>query len=72
MRSPRRASVPTSRREVIDIKCRMTGLRPDCTVVVATVRALKHHGGVDKAELNTPNVEALKKGFRTFCSMSRT
>ena len=47
----------------IDIKCRMTGLRPDCAVVVATVRALKHHGGVDKAELNTPNVEALKKGL---------
>lgn len=47
----------------IDIKCRMTGLRPDCAVVVATVRALKHHGGAAKAELNTPNLEALEKGL---------
>ncbi len=47
----------------IDIKCRMTGLRPDCAVIVATVRALKHHGGVAKADLNTPNLEALEKGL---------
>lgn len=47
----------------IDIKCRMTGLRPDCVVIVATVRALKHHGGVAKADLNTPNLEALEKGL---------
>lgn len=47
----------------IDIKCRMTGLRPDCAVVVATVRALKHHGGVAKADLNKPNLEALEKGL---------
>lgn len=47
----------------IDIKCRMTGLRPDCAVIVATVRALKHHGGVAKADLNTPNVAALEKGL---------
>lgn len=46
----------------LDIKCRYGNLNPDCVVVVATMRALKHHGGVDKAELSTPNVEALKKG----------
>ncbi len=47
----------------MDIKCRMAGLRPDCVVVVATVRALKYNGGVPKAELSTENVEALKKGI---------
>lgn len=47
----------------LDIKCRYGNLKPDCVVVVATIRALKHHGGVDKAELSTPNVEALKKGI---------
>ncbi len=46
-----------------DIKCRKAGLKPDCVVLVATVRALKYNGGVDKAELNTPNIEAVKKGF---------
>ena len=46
-----------------DIKCRYGNLKPDCTVIVATVRALKHHGGVKKADLNTPNVEALKIGI---------
>ncbi|MBQ2528325.1 MAG: formate--tetrahydrofolate ligase, partial [Spirochaetales bacterium] len=43
----------------IDIKCRMTGLRPSAVVIVATVRALKHHGGVAKADLNNENLEAL-------------
>ena len=47
----------------LDIKCRMTGLKPDCVVLVATVRALKFHGGVDKADLNEENVEALKAGL---------
>ena len=47
----------------LDIKCRYGNLKPDCVVVVATIRALKHHGGVGKTELNTPNVEALKKGI---------
>ena len=47
----------------LDIKCRYGGLKPDCVVVVATIRALKHHGGVEKADLNTPNVEALAKGI---------
>ncbi len=47
----------------IDIKCRMAGLVPDAVVVVATVRALKHHGGVAKAELNNENLEALEKGL---------
>jgi formate--tetrahydrofolate ligase len=47
----------------LDIKCRYGNLNPDCVVVVATIRALKHHGGVDKSELSTPNVEALKKGI---------
>lgn len=46
----------------LDIKCRYGDLSPNCIVVVATMRALKHHGGVKKEELNTPNVEALSKG----------
>ena len=46
-----------------DIKCRYAGLKPDAVVLVATVRALKMHGGVPKAELTTPNVEAVKKGI---------
>lgn len=46
-----------------DIKCRYGNLKPACTVIVATVRALKHHGGVKKADLNTPNVDALKNGI---------
>lgn len=47
----------------LDIKCRFGGLNPSAVVIVATVRALKHHGGVVKAELGTPSVEALKKGI---------
>ncbi len=47
----------------LDIKCRLTGLRPDAVVVVATVRALKNHGGVAKADLNEENLEALEKGL---------
>ena len=47
----------------IDIKCRMSGLRPSAVVIVATVRALKYHGGVPKAELNGENLEALEKGL---------
>ncbi len=46
-----------------DIKCRMAGLRPSAVVVVATVRALKYHGGVEKAELNNENLDALEKGL---------
>lgn len=46
-----------------DIKCRMAGLKPSAAVVVATVRALKHHGGVAKADLNSENLEALEKGL---------
>ena len=46
----------------LDIKCRMAGLRPDCIVVVATVRALKYNGGVPKTELSAENVPALEKG----------
>ena len=46
-----------------DIKCRYGNLKPECVVVVATIRALKHHGGVDKTKLNVPNVEALAKGI---------
>ena len=46
-----------------DIKCRYAGLKPDAVVLVATVRALKMHGGVNKKELTTPNVEAVKKGL---------
>ncbi len=47
----------------IDIKCRMAGLNPSAVVVVATVRALKYHGGVPKADLNHENLEALEKGL---------
>lgn len=46
-----------------DIKCRMTGLKPDAVVLVATVRALKYNGGVAKADLGTENLEALEKGI---------
>ena len=47
----------------LDIKCRMAGLKPSAVVIVATVRALKYHGGVPKAELNNENLEALEKGL---------
>lgn len=47
----------------VDIKCRKAGLHPSATVVVATVRALKYHGGVAKADLNNENLEALEKGI---------
>ena len=46
----------------LDIKCRKANLSPDATVLVATIRALKTHGGVDKENLNKENVEAVKKG----------
>ena len=46
----------------LDIKCRMAGLKPDAVVIVATVRALKHHGGVPKDKLNEKNIEALERG----------
>ncbi len=47
----------------IDIKCRKAGLKPSAVVIVATVRALKYHGGVPKPELNNENLEALEKGL---------
>ncbi len=47
----------------MDIKCRMSGLKPDAVVLVATIRALKYNGGVPKNELNEENLEALKKGI---------
>ena len=47
----------------LDIKCRMAGLKPSAVVVVATVRALKHHGGAAKSELSKENLEALKNGL---------
>ena len=46
----------------LDIKCRMAGLNPDAVVIVATVRALKHHGGCAKADLSKPNPELVHKG----------
>lgn len=46
-----------------DIKCRMTGLKPDAVVLVATIRALKYNGGVAKADLNQENLEALRAGI---------
>ena len=48
----------------LDIKCRYGNLNPDCVVLVATIRALKHHGGVKKDELNISNVDALNKGIK--------
>ncbi|GAA0745235.1 formate--tetrahydrofolate ligase [Clostridium oceanicum] len=48
----------------LDIKCRAANLKPDCVVIVATVRAIKHHGGVAKGELNESNVEAVKLGIK--------
>jgi len=51
-----------------DIKCRKANLKPDCVVIVATVRALKYNGGVKKEDLNTENVEALKSGV---CNLER-
>jgi formate--tetrahydrofolate ligase len=47
----------------LDIKCRKSGLKPSCVVIVATIRALKMHGGIAKDQLKTENVEALKKGL---------
>ena len=47
----------------LNIKCRKSGLKPDCVVIVATIRALKMHGGVSKENLKNENVEALKKGL---------
>ena len=47
----------------LDIKCRMAGLKPSAVVIVATVRALKYHGGVPKAELNNENLDSLEKGL---------
>ena len=47
----------------MDIKCRAAGIAPDAVVIVATIRALKMHGGVAKADLSVPNVSALEKGF---------
>lgn len=47
----------------LDIKCRFTGFKPNAVVIVATIRALKMHGGLAKTELGTENIEALKKGM---------
>ncbi|MBQ2380418.1 MAG: formate--tetrahydrofolate ligase [Akkermansia sp.] len=47
----------------LDIKCRQSGLSPDAIVIVATIRALKMHGGVAKTELDTPNAEAVRRGL---------
>ncbi|HHW61289.1 MAG TPA: formate--tetrahydrofolate ligase [Syntrophomonadaceae bacterium] len=47
----------------LDLKCRFSGMKPDAVVMVATIRALKNHGGVAREDLNKPNLEALKIGF---------
>ncbi len=47
----------------IDIKCRKSGIRPDAVVIVATIRALKHHGGLERADLTRENLTALEKGI---------
>ena len=49
--------------KVLDIKCRKTGMRPNATVIVATIRALKYHGGVEVKEVNKENLAALEKGL---------
>ena len=56
----------------LDIKCRLAGLKPDAVVVVATVRALKNHGGVPKAELNEEDPKRSKPAFPTCCSTWKT
>ncbi len=56
----------------LDIKCRMAGLTPSAVVVVATVRALKHHGGAAKAELGTENLAALERGLPNLLRHVRT
>jgi formate--tetrahydrofolate ligase len=48
----------------LNIKCRFGELKPNCVVIVATIRALKHHGGLKRDELTTPNVEALSRGIK--------
>ncbi len=47
----------------LNIKCRKSGIKPDCVVIVATIRALKMHGGIPKDELKNENIKALKKGL---------
>lgn len=47
----------------LDIKCRVAGIKPDAVVIVATIRALKMHGGVAKSELSSPDIDAIKRGF---------
>ncbi len=47
----------------LDIKCRMSGIKPSAVIIVATIRALKYNGGVEKANLNNENLEALEKGL---------
>ncbi len=47
----------------LDIKCRKSGIKPDCVVIVATIRALKMHGGLAKDDLKKENIDALKKGL---------
>ena len=56
----------------IDIKCRKTGLAPDCAVLVATIRALKMHGGVKKEDLKAENLKALEAGMANLRATSRT
>jgi formate--tetrahydrofolate ligase len=47
----------------MNIKCGYSGLKPDALVLVATIRALRHHGGAKKTEYNTPSLEKVKNGF---------
>jgi formate--tetrahydrofolate ligase len=53
------------------MKCRKTGLSPDCTVLVATIRALKMRGGVKKEDLKTENLKALKAGMANLARLSK-
>ena len=56
----------------VDIKCRKSGLRPDAVVIVATIRALKYHGGVDLKPLNSENLAAWKRASPTWSATSTT
>ena len=55
--------VVTGAEKFLDIKCRKAGIQPNCVVIVATIRALKMHGGIEKEDLKKENLDALKKGL---------
>ena len=56
----------------MDITSRALGVKPDAAVIVATIRALKYHGGVEKKQLNRENIDALKKDLQIFKDIFKT